>query len=53
MKTCIYCGKTVTKSQLAHAEAIKIARGKYAHTDCLDDTSRHRNDAYRREVKQA
>ena len=45
---CIYCGKKVTQSQLNHAEAIKVARGKYAHTDCIDDRTRHPRDAYHR-----
>mgnify|MGYP006910667740 CR=1 FL=1 len=50
-KTCIYCGRTVTEAQLKHAEAIKIKRGQYAHTDCIDDTSRPKGDAYRKEPK--
>lgn len=45
-KTCTLCGKKVTQSQLNHAEAIKTARGKYTHTDCIDDLSRHPNDAH-------
>ena len=46
---CQYCGKTVTRSQLDHAQAIRIGRGKYAHTDCLDDQHRHKDDAYHRD----
>jgi len=49
MKTCIYCGKKVSESQLCHAEAVKIAHGEYAHTDCIDDLSRCPGDVYRRE----
>lgn len=46
---CTICKQKVTKSQLKHAEAIKTARGKYAHTDCIDDLSRPAGDAYKRE----
>lgn len=51
MKKCIHCSKKVTQSQLNHAEAIKVARGKYAHTECIDDLSRHPGDAYHRKAK--
>ena len=47
-EVCIYCGKPVTQSQLKHAEAINVSRGKYAHTDCIDDLSRQPGDAHRR-----
>ena len=47
---CEYCGKTVTKSQLDHGQAIKTGRGKYVHTDCLDDQHRHKDDAYYRDA---
>lgn len=50
MKTCMYCGERVTESQLHHAEAVKVERGKYAHTDCIDDTSREPDDAYYRDT---
>ena len=50
MKKCIYCGKKVTESQLRHAEAIKVGRGKYAHTDCIDDLFRKPGDAHYREA---
>jgi hypothetical protein len=46
---CHICGGKVAQSQLNHAEAIKVSRGKYAHTDCIDDQSREHGDAYRRE----
>ena len=49
MKQCIYCGKKVTAAQLRHAEAVRIKRGKYAHTDCIDDVGRPKGDAYKRE----
>ena len=48
---CTYCGRPVTKTQLKHAEAIKVKRGEYAHTDCIDDLSRPIGDAHRREPK--
>jgi len=46
---CYICGKKVTQSQLNHADAIKLKRGKYAHTNCIDDLSRHPDNAYHRE----
>lgn len=48
MKTCRICGKPITQSQLDHAEAVRVSRDKYAHTDCIDDQGRPRGDAYRR-----
>ena len=48
---CTICGKKVTRAQLKHAEAVGIKRGEYAHTDCIDDLSRHPGDAYRQEKK--
>jgi hypothetical protein len=44
---CEICGKTVTKSQVRHAEAIKID-GKHFHTDCLDHAYREDGDAYKK-----
>jgi hypothetical protein len=46
---CYICRKKITQSQINHAEAIKVGRSKYAHTDCIDDLSRHPDDAYHRE----
>ena len=47
---CKYCGQPVTKTQLKHAEAIKTRYGEYYHTDCIDDTTRHPEDAYHRKA---
>ena len=46
---CYICGEKITRAQLKHAEAIKTKDGRYAHTDCIDDLSRHPDDAYYRD----
>jgi len=48
--TCSLCDGEVTQLQLDAGDAIRLQTGEYVHVTCVDDLSRHPDDAYRRDV---